>query len=271
MNQNRNKIIVQTCGLGKPKERCSCYYSPEECGEDSFFIYRQDYYKTSGIGVADGVGGWRLFNIDSGIFARQLMFNACDKIADLINQSDQSLILDPNEIMIHAYNKMKDNNEVYVGSSTYCTMTFNYIISDTAEYGQLIAKTTNLGDSGYIIIRGNTIIFQSNLQRHHESGTPKQLSIIPEEFLKLSNDFIRTSITEAEHNEHILQENDIILMATDGFWDNINDMNDLIDVIVELVSQNLTLPNITEYLIDYIMNQYKKYDDITIIFGKVTQ
>jgi serine/threonine protein phosphatase PrpC len=83
--------------------------------------------------VADGVGGWANEGIDSGLFSKQLV-------------SDIKMIFDANEaqelksILVESV-KMNPN----VGSSTCVLAKF--------DSERNVLKTTNLGDSGYLLLR----------------------------------------------------------------------------------------------------------------------
>lgn len=254
-------LLIETSAIAKPKDKCRCFYHPNDCGEDSFFICRgidNDEHKIISFGVADGVGGWRQYNIDPGIFARRLMENASVITKDRYYNNK---FVDPHYIINDAYNQIKDNREVFAGSCTYCAMTFD------CRDDYVITKTTNLGDSGYIIIRNNSILYRSIPQRDNDA--PYQLSLIPEQLLREISNFISTPITHAENREYILLENDLIIIGSDGLWDNIDDMNNIINIIIQFNNLDIPLNDIAELLMTYALSYYDKPDDITIIIGKV--
>ncbi len=249
---------MESYALGIPKRGAKSSDQPDKCGDDSFFISKSNNKNKSIIGIADGVGGWRDFNIDPSIFARKLMLNAYD-IA--FSSFDSQENINPQQLMECAYNKIKNNKEVEAGSSTCCIATFDY------QEDHTIVKTSSIGDSGYIILRGKTIIFRSILSRS-ELGAPPQLSIVPD---RLSNiGIIQTPINEAINNEHILVKDDIIIMATDGLWDNVYNLNDLIDNVCSMNQNNLPIQDIAGYLIVHTRICFSKPDDVTVIIGRIT-
>ena len=88
------------------------------------------------IGVADGVGGWERHGVDSGLFSKQL----CRDIQK-IAEADKNKELSLKEILIEAVKQNKN-----MGSSTA-------VLARLEGNGEL--KTTNLGDSGYVIFTAN--------------------------------------------------------------------------------------------------------------------
>eukprot|EP00193_Tetraselmis_chui_P016855 CAMPEP_0177793430 /NCGR_PEP_ID=MMETSP0491_2-20121128/25069_1 /TAXON_ID=63592 /ORGANISM="Tetraselmis chuii, Strain PLY429" /LENGTH=420 /DNA_ID=CAMNT_0019315941 /DNA_START=149 /DNA_END=1411 /DNA_ORIENTATION=+ len=160
----------------------------ERGGEDSYFIL------DSGVaaGVADGVGGWAEVGIDAGAYARLLMKN-CARFAEgeeVISQAS------PLRILKQAYLGTKVQ-----GSSTACLIAMG---DDTVH-------AANLGDSGFIIVRGQRIIFKSPQQQHDfnfpfQLGSEQGMSDAPE----------AASIFSVP-----VLEGDIIVMGTDGLFDNV--------------------------------------------------
>lgn len=84
--------------------------------------------------MADGVGGWEQHGIDSGKFSKKL-----------VNDIKRNYDLNP-------YKQLKQNlmesvkSNANIGSSTVVMAKFDTIRDS-------IMKTTNLGDSGYLILR----------------------------------------------------------------------------------------------------------------------
>lgn len=78
----------------------------------------------------------------------------------------------------------------------------------------------NLGDSGYLVYREGNIIHKSN-EQVHAFNTPYQLTLLPEGLnLEL---FIKDKPEHADLQKVDLQSGDVILVATDGLWDNLSD------------------------------------------------
>ncbi len=236
-----NKYLISSiCSQPKLKKRdvIKINDNPKfnECGEDSYFSNDRC------IGICDGVGGWNNYYVNPALIARQMCLNANDF---------SKQILDPLEIMEYSYKKIINNNEIECGSTTCCILSIhnNVIIS------------ANIGDSGYIIIRDNKVVFTSNIHRDGNTST-KQLAVIPKRFSKL--DCIKNNPDESIIDTFTVENNDIIIMATDGLWDNICD----IDNICIIVS-NLDINLIAKELIKIALNNYEKPDDITVIVSKI--
>jgi len=82
----------------------------------------------------------------------------------------------------------------------------------------------NLGDSGYIVLRGGSIVAQSEFQRD-ESQVVKQLAIIPQAIAQSTESFeyCDDSPLEALTQSHLCMPDDNIILATDGMFDNIHE------------------------------------------------
>jgi len=102
----------------------------------------------------------------------------------------------------------------YLGSSTAC------ILSLCKSTGTL--RASNLGDSSFLLIRDNQCIYESATQQH-SFNCPYQLTILPEEErepLKRKK-FVMNVPTDAVQTSQQLKDGDVIVLATDGFWDNV--------------------------------------------------
>lgn len=101
------------------KIACGSWYHPKPSME---FPSGQDCHFHSAhrkiFGVADGVGGYRVRGIDSGIYARELMCNAVDAIAELFKlpcRKHNNIENIPLEVMKKAFDKT-----TALGASTAC-------------------------------------------------------------------------------------------------------------------------------------------------------
>ena len=149
-------MYVESCVIAKPRSTNNYCYDPKKCGEDSFFNYKIGE-KSLAIGIADGVGSWKDNKIDPAIFSRTLMEN-CHQIYNNCYYNNQ--IIDISQIVSQSFDKLLENNPPIYGSSTVCLLNFEY------SENNVVAKTLQLGDSGYIIIRRNKIIYEFNPQRY---------------------------------------------------------------------------------------------------------
>ncbi|CAI8493237.1 Protein phosphatase 2C 7, mitochondrial [Pichia kudriavzevii] len=186
------------------------YESPT--GEDNYILA----YTEIGIvvGVLDGVGGWAEQGYDSSAISREL----ANKITKIYLESPK---LTPMEILSLAYEQVKEEGIVKVGSTTVC---FGIIDGNN---GRL--STLNLGDSWFGVFRKDEnekykCIQQSSEQVHYFNA-PYQLSVIPQDFLdaakKRGTAYLMNEPDECDNYESKLRSGDIVVFTTDGMVDNI--------------------------------------------------
>jgi protein phosphatase PTC7 len=165
--------------------------------DDKRYKGGEDAFTTSPklIAVADGVGGWADRGVDPGLFSKQL----CKDIQAIFDKNAETKY-SLKQILIEAVKRNK-----HMGSSTACLA---MIDADDK------LKTTNLGDSGYVIFRSTNgkieKIFRSKEQQYsfnfpYQCGSGCELP------------------TNAFDNEHEIFEHDLIVMGTDGVLDNVFD------------------------------------------------
>ncbi|CAD7953288.1 unnamed protein product [Amoebophrya sp. A25] len=160
-------------------------------------------------GVADGVGGWSRRGVDPGEYSRALLKNVegeCIKQRGNLRQ--------PTRILRKAYDKCKP----ITGSATCCLVTLE-------KDNSLIVS--NLGDSGALIYRPseNRIIFKSE-EQCHDFNFPKQLGTNSDDMPE-----------HCDVHSVKVELGDIILVATDGVFDNLFDE----DIVQKISNSNLTI------------------------------
>ena len=74
----------------------------------------------------------------------------------------------------------------------------------------------NLGDSGFVIIRDHQVVFRSEFQNHGRA--PYQLAKVPRQFQ--GEGAIESQPEEADCGRLLLEVGDVIVLGTDGVWDN---------------------------------------------------
>lgn len=156
----------------------------EKGGEDACFVQRQ------AIAVFDGVSSWGEKGIDAGLYSQEL--------ARLTNEYMIMNKEGPRDALQRAYM----NNEA-IGSSTANAV---HIVGD-----QL--KGLNIGDSTLIVVRGDDVVFESE-NRHHEFNCPYQIG-------RRTNGSLSGLIDSGEVIDFSLEEEDLLIMGSDGLWDNI--------------------------------------------------
>ncbi|KAG0358041.1 Protein phosphatase PTC7 [Podila minutissima] len=193
-----------------------------DAGEDAFFHVSTP--SRVALGVADGVGGWSEFGVDPALFSWALMEHAekiarlTDNIADIRDDPEsKDRVLDAQTILDGAYHKLVESGKVEAGSSTAC------ILSLCKITGTL--RASNLGDSSFLLIRDKRCIYESPSQQHFWN-CPYQLTIVPPGFRsskssKKSGSYVQDLPKDAVQSTHQLEDGDVIVLATDGFWDNV--------------------------------------------------
>jgi protein phosphatase PTC7 len=155
-------------------------------GEDAFFV-SEEY---ASFGVADGVGGWAAAGIDPAEYPRKLI-DACEIGAALHG--------DPYDILMNAFETVHAPGTCTVALAT---LEGNYL------------HLASLGDCGTRIVRDGTVIFASKVQEHR-FNQPYQLG---------SPRFHPSNVPEDAHRYSIVvQPGDVIVMGSDGLWDNLWD------------------------------------------------
>lgn len=173
-------------------------------GEDAYFLSSD----MKVIGVADGVGGWGDIGVDPAFYSKSLMEGAKMAAENPLNPRD------PVEVMSEGY----QYSQYVQGSSTCCILVL--------EGNHLNAA--NLGDSGFMVIRGLDIVYRSKEQQH-SFNFPYQIGT--------------GSADKPHHAQRIqveVQPDDLVILGTDGLWDNLFD-EDIIDIVANAPSDPATI------------------------------
>lgn len=230
-----------------------------DAGEDFFFI--QEMRSQSGVsfGVADGVGGWTDSGVDPSLFSQALMYHAHrysrnawagePEIDPTMDYEEREQIegweMTPYECLDLAYGGVLRERFVQAGSSTAC------IISLNASSGVL--RSANLGDSGFSIFRGSTILYRQPSQTHF-FNCPKQLTKLPANSGRRFSRACVDSPSEASTHQMKLRDGDIIIAYTDGLSDNV--FSDEMATICLLASraggsEDVRVQAIADRMVDY--------------------
>lgn len=262
----------------------------EQCGEDAAVIVENDVQIV--LALADGVGGWREKGVDPSAFSRSLIRHleaivaGCpEPMGHLFERLKTSMVDQPGAISItqplrpftligNAFWRMirshSRGRERPFGSSTVC------VLSLEKATGEL--DTANLGDSGFIVIRGGDVIVKSVAQQHRFNA-PYQLTLAPDGNISDCSKMAHASVTE-------VHAGDIIVVATDGLWDNLfeDDIVALCErsksarrMAVDLVKQARSQSKMVDYQSPFSVEAAKhgknrmggKEDDITVIVAIV--
>lgn len=177
-------------------------------GEDAYYISKCG----RSVGVADGVGGWSEYGIDSGAFSRALM-GSCE-------ESVESGIKHPTQVLSSGFGRLKDD---VTGTSTACVLTLH----------DGVLTCANLGDSGFMVARPLENCDEGlrlRLRNDPDSGV-HELSTWG--IIKFSQELVHrfncplqlgTQSTDVPEDAAVFElpvkRGDIVLTATDGLLDN---------------------------------------------------
>jgi protein phosphatase PTC7 len=189
------------------------------------------------MGVADGVGSWREYGVDPREFSHRLM-EECENILTeaaakaTLGGGKFRRVITPTEILSQAYEKVKAAD--VVGSSTACVALFDNLRHQL--------HFSNLGDSGIIVLRHIDSDVAGSLKRDRtprsERKSDLRVAFVSQQQLKSFNHPFQLGWTgdELEEGESAsfkkasdsctssihLRRGDIIIMATDGLFDNVD-------------------------------------------------
>ena len=120
---------------------------------------------------------------------------------------------DPRRVLSEAYDMVIRDELIPAGSSTACVMNL------CCRTGNLSAAV--LGDSVFCIIRDGRIQFRQTALQHY-FNCPKQLTVLPG-MRKMSREEGMDVPEDAESVEVQVYDGDLVLVGTDGLWDNMHD------------------------------------------------
>lgn len=183
------------------KESTNDYYS-SQIGEDAYFC------RADALGVADGVGGWaNTKDASAALYSRKLMHHAFLQLERFDNIDDPYFYhyddANPMDILQHSYDvsMAEAKREGIVGSTTACIAVLR---------GDEL-RIANLGDCGISVIRQNHYAFRSEEQQHF-FNFPYQLG---------TNSTTRPR--DAQTFNIKVQKGDVIVVGSDGLFDNLFD------------------------------------------------
>ncbi|ORZ17918.1 phosphatase 2C-like domain-containing protein [Absidia repens] len=242
-------------------------YTSTQVGDDAYFL------RSDSLGVSDGVGGWRTHTgANPALYSRKLMHYAqleLDRIKSNVRpQHVPQHIANPVEIMENAYHltTLDAQNEVspitikekggwgIVGSTTACIVV---LCQDEL-------RVANLGDCGISVIRQNNYIFRSEEQQH-SFNFPYQLGTASFD-----------SPMDAQQFTIKVEEGDIMILASDGLFDNLYD-DEIMEEVQQCIEKDPSLPlsdTTTQAISEALAFRAKvggKADDITLIVAVINR
>lgn len=208
------------------------------------------------LGLSDGVSGNRHHGLDPYHFAHTLILS-CLQDNDRVKNSSTMRGL------IHRAIRSIERRSVY-GSATLCLLAI--------ERNSSSLRSLNIGDSGFMLIRDNHLLLRSNPQ-YHRGSSPFQLSSLPSTPFLSSNTtrLYHDKPSDGEYLEETLQLGDLLLVASDGLFDNLYE-----DLIVQIINSHLddqvsveSLEKVCEELVQSACRARIKRDDILVLLSCV--
>ncbi|XP_065335245.1 protein phosphatase PTC7 homolog [Cloeon dipterum] len=196
------RLVSAICGFPKSVKKRPA--ARNQIGDDAWFVGRHKALEV--LGVADGVGGWRHYGIDPGVFSAFLM-QTCERLVT----SGACGTSDPAMLLARSFRELLENKQPILGSSTACLVMLNRETSTV--------HTANIGDSGFLVVRGGQVVHRSEEQTHY-FNTPFQLALPPPEH---SGRVLSDRPESADVSDFVVEDGDVILLATDGVFDNVPD------------------------------------------------
>jgi len=219
----------------------------EISGEDSVIIKTMDKpgprRGASLIGVADGVGGWRRYGVDPSYISSGVLHEMGLLFQKKEEDGDPSYT--PQRLLTESFKKLLQRRDRFSGGTTVCFGEF-----DPETDG---IKVLNIGDSGALLVRDGKIVERTEFEVN--GMTPRQLTILPSWMLKFKGTFNEDPIvqTKSAIKTWQLQKNDILLMASDGYYDNVS-LDDTRQLIVDAVELNgFDAPEFTQKLAETLL------------------
>jgi len=240
---------------------------PPSPGEDSLFSGRNDYVYA--LGVADGVTDWAERGFKSSAELAQTLMRKCHSAV----KQEMLRIRKPRELMQHAYTYMKqccgNTQTALPGTTTICVATVE-------KYAPHLLHVANLGDSGFMLLRkvehprSRFIPALQSAEQMHGPDFPYQLGCSS-----------RDSPDDAEDYSTQLHPGDVLMLATDGVYDNL-----FYDTICEVTHNGLMSGGIWKACEQIVDTAYQyaigsdptptrhrggRLDDMTVVMAQVVK
>ncbi|KAJ6134270.1 hypothetical protein N7523_000592 [Penicillium sp. IBT 18751x] len=215
-------------GVTKDKNPNARRLGRPDSGEDAFFVSQIGSESNAvAFAVADGVGGWTESRVDPADFSHGL----CGYMAETALAWDKSAQkLRPKQLLQTGYDKIVADPTIKAGGST-------------ASVGVALpdghVELANLGDSGSVLLR-RAAVHHYSIPQTHGFNTPYQLSIIPPRMRAQASTFGGAYLEDFPRDASVtnvqMQHGDVLMLATDGVFDNLNNQD-----ILKLVTSRMIL------------------------------
>ncbi|PWY89341.1 serine/threonine protein phosphatase [Aspergillus heteromorphus CBS 117.55] len=200
-----------------------------DSGEDAFFASRVGQNGTNAVAfaVADGVGGWAESKVDPADFSHAL----CGYMAEAaLSWDSPAEELRPVNLLQAGYDGVVADDKIPAGGSTAS-------VGVGLEDGRV--ELANLGDSGSVLLRLGAVHHYS-IPQTHGFNTPYQLSIIPPQMRTQASIFGGSFLEDFPRDAAVtnlqMQHGDVLILATDGVFDNLNNQDILKHVTSRMIA-----------------------------------
>lgn len=202
--------------------------------------------------VADGVGGWNELGIDPSKYSNEL----CENVKREYLLHGHNYNYNPKTIFVEAAKKTKAQ-----GSSTFCMCSIDF----EKDY----LHTVNMGDSGYMVIRDiapksrpeSTFDKLPNKPGEEEPVELKVLYKSEEQQHQFNFPYQVGSHgdppEDCDTKVHEFRENDLIVLGTDGLWDNLYE-DQILAVIKPFYEQNYKIKDL-DFVANLIAEMAEKF------------
>jgi protein phosphatase PTC7 len=223
-------------GVSKDKNPISRRRNRPDSGEDAFFVSRignriSDHQDNNAeavaFGVADGVGGWTESRVDPADFSHGL----CGYMAQTAQTwHEPAERLRPKHLLQAGYDQVVADSTIRAGGSTAS-------VGVALPDGRV--ELANLGDSGSVLIR-RAAVHHYSVPQTHGFNTPYQLSVIPPRMRAQASVFGGAFLEDFPRDASVtnvqMQHGDVLIVATDGVFDNINNQD-----ILKLITSRMIM------------------------------
>lgn len=238
--------------------RCSRKNTHEDataCGEDAYFISDSNLL----VGVADGVGGFGgTSSYISSCMMSQMMHTSHELEKELKAKDHKRFDRNRLRALLDSAQKNCTEAKLPEGATT--------AVVGVIDPEDMMLHVLNVGDSGLVVIRRGRIVLQTRPQVHSDGGAPYQMSNIPGE--------ADTAADGELYSFGPLQRGDLVLLGSDGVWDNIMD-TELTKMVRETRISGIysraeaDLGRLADKLVKFCRKIKRKPDDTTVVLLRV--
>ncbi|KAJ6085154.1 hypothetical protein N7499_004783 [Penicillium canescens] len=223
-------------GVTKDKNSVSRRRNRPDSGEDAFFVSRigirisdhqHENAEAVAFAVADGVGGWTESRVDPADFSHGICGYMAHTAQTWHEPAEQ---LRPKQLLQAGYDQVVADPTIRAGGSTAS-------VGIALPDGRV--ELANLGDSGSVLLR-RAAVHQYSVPQTHGFNTPYQLSVIPPRMRAQASVFGGAFLEDFPKDASVtnlrMQHGDVLMLATDGVFDNLNNQD-----ILKLVTGRMIL------------------------------